>query len=522
MKKMIMNRFSIVAAVVSLTCLVSSCNEWLKELSTSQVSDSAMFQTRTGFEDALTGVYIAMAAPEAYGADYTWWINDLVAYPYNSMQADVYRAFQSHLYNTTVSRPIVESMWRGGYFIISNANKLLAELENNGHSVLSDEEFDLIKGELLGIRAYVHFDLSRMFDCHRVDLSTSEILAVPYQTAYGKEPCPQLSYAEFFRNIKEDLAASVDLLARVDPAKVGYSDAFQARVNVNGYWNNRKKHLNYYAAKALQARILLWLCDTKEAAKVAQEVASEALESGFVSWIDADTQLKLYDNDQKDWTFSCEHFFSLEVTDLYSEASRYFFSGGQGQGLTVQTDVVDLSLFINDPISLLSNTSGIEDLRGPAMLLSYIGSGYRVMKLYGSTTQYSAYRNIIPMLKLSEMYYIMAEDRVVSSDNAKALTYFDEVRTHRGITQTIEESGLGLSYLTNAGAIYDFLLNEYYREFLCEGQLIFTLKRFSHQGYQFVAPAFTQYATGTDILRYPYPADEIAYGRIQDKMEKGK
>ena len=126
-----MKRYIAVPAVALLLSLPAfvSCEGWLEATSSSQVSDKKLFSSRSGFHEALSGVYLAMAKTEAYGGDYTWRINDLVCVPYTSQSGTFFRAFQQQNYTASVAVPYLEKMWQGGYNIIANANKVLQELE---------------------------------------------------------------------------------------------------------------------------------------------------------------------------------------------------------------------------------------------------------------------------------------------------------------------------------------------------------------------------------------------------------
>ena len=54
------------------------------------------------------------------------------------------------------------SIWEKSYNLIANINKLLENCEKY-RDVLSDEYYQLIKGEALALRAYLHFDIFRLF-----------------------------------------------------------------------------------------------------------------------------------------------------------------------------------------------------------------------------------------------------------------------------------------------------------------------------------------------------------------------
>ena len=83
MKKTI---YTIVFAA-TLLALSTSCEKWLEATSSSQIADKKLFSTRTGFHEALTGVYLAMGQKATYGANYTFLVNDVVCCPYVASNA---------------------------------------------------------------------------------------------------------------------------------------------------------------------------------------------------------------------------------------------------------------------------------------------------------------------------------------------------------------------------------------------------------------------------------------------------
>ena len=106
------------------------------------------------------------------------------------------------------------------------------------------------------------------------------------------------------------------------------------------------------------------------------------------------------------------------------------------------------------------------------------------------------------MIKISEMYYIMAEYYIRHGQPEQALAMMDVVREHRGITvdydpaTTDAESELTLEYL---------------REFMGEGQVFYYFKRTG------AASPVTSFELTADNLIYRYPQDEVnTGGRHQD------
>jgi hypothetical protein len=83
-----------------------------------------------------------------------------------------------------------------------------------------------------------------------------------------------------------------------------------------------------------------------------------------------------------------------------------------------------------------------------------------------STSWPTAYRNKMPIIKLSEMYFIAAE-ALKDTDITKASAMINEVRIHRGLTT-----------MNIDRAVFDtVLLQEFRKDVIGEGQLFFFHKR---------------------------------------------
>ena len=81
--------------------------------------------------------------------------------------------------------PRIENIWLKAYNAIANINNELEYLEKE-KSILDPINYAIIKGELLGLRAYVHFDLIRLFGYGNV-AGREEVLSketIPYVTEY--------------------------------------------------------------------------------------------------------------------------------------------------------------------------------------------------------------------------------------------------------------------------------------------------------------------------------------------------
>ena len=482
-----------------------SCDKWLEGTSSSQVSDEKMFSTKSGFHEALTGVYISMASPDCYGRNFTFYANELSAVSYNTVESNTFKIWLQHSFDDVTATACIESMWQSAYFTIANANKILRELERHRGDVMADEwEYNMVKGEMLAVRAFVHFDLMRMFGLDEWTGDNAGKLTIPYVTEYTLAATAQKSYADTKALLLKDIEDALKCLGS-DPVLGIYPEDFETNYNADGFWSNRRYHLNYYAVKALAARVLLWAGNYDEAVKYASDVIENSLERlGVVKWIDPDVEVKKTDNDRKDWSFSSEHIFSLDVNDLYSLTSGYCF-GGTDINMTIASEAVEDELFPRD-IHGIGNNDGAEDVRGYAMLLKYGGKGYQSYKLYSSSSMAAEYRNRIPMIRISEMYYILAFISAMNDDIDSMKDSVIAVMSHRGYT-SISFDEFSDDFMKRA-----FLI-EMSREFLGEGQLFYWYRLYERLKCRYSISAMNN----TSGLMYPYPTSETSYGHVQEK-----
>lgn len=497
------NRIINIALLLMSGVSAVSCSGWLDVTSSSKMTDTQLYSTKTGFHEALTGIYISMTSQDCYGKNYTWGANDLTCYPTAAVSNPEYTTWKQHLYNNVTATGTITSMWRSGYNVVANVNKFLDELEHNG-VITDEEEFALLRGEAMGLRAYVMFDMLRMFGRDSWDGENAEKRTIPYPLVYTKDVHPQQTYKDAAKLLHYDIEGALECLKN-DPVTGGASDRFEQELNVDGYWSNRTKHFNYYAALALAARVDMWEGDYDGAAGKAQEVIDGAIANGAVAWVDPEAIVKETNYDRRDWNLSSEHLFSLDVTDLYSIIRPYYYSMDINGNIFVDPIAADL-LFANQGGSL----SGAEDIRGTALWLDYTSMGYKINKYYSSTDYYTGYRNRIAMIRLSEMYYIIAETKLRQGDMDGFIASVDEVRRHRGISVSIAEDALPEG--STSDDAFALLEAEYVKEFVGEGRLFFFYKRLGNLPMHIFANSVDYHGK----LMYPYPTAETSYGRVQD------
>lgn len=508
-----------ILAIFTVLGILPGCNKWLEATSSSQISAEQLYSSRAGFHEALSGVYLAMGDQSCYGGNFTWFVNELTGSPVMIQNDKTFESFQRFQYTNSTSFPIVTAMWKSGYNVLANINKILLELDNHRDVVKDEREYALIRGELLALRAYIHFDMMRMWGVKDWGGDNAAKMAIPYVTEYKKEPTDQRTYTETVALLNADLNEAIRLLEE-DPIRGETSESFQQALNPDGFWDNRTFHLNWYAARALKARILLWQNRYDEAATLAREIIDEVFEKGIVSWVDPVEQLNKTSNDERDWTFSSEHLFTLEVTALYDAINLYYLKADQfASTVSLSTDVV--TALYQTPVYYEFNEDGAEatpgftmvgDIRGPALMLKYAGRSYQIYKFYGTSS--STYRNHFPMIRLSELYMICAEAALRDHQLAQMLTILNTLHGHRGVEDEIPVT-IAESYQNYEDQAISFLWEEMVREFIGEGQLFYFVKRCGQE----ITSGYTQEMIPTNRyyqLTYPYPTEESSYGHIQE------
>ncbi|MCF4100778.1 RagB/SusD family nutrient uptake outer membrane protein [Gillisia sp. M10.2A] len=474
---------------LSIAVTASSCEkEWLDVTANTQIEASEQFNSEDGFKDALMGVYIGMTAPELYSKDLTWNIVDLLSQQYETLPiASQYDQIQQFKYDATSSIDKLDGIWKKSYNVLANINLALAYIDKDD-SVLQDIDHSLIKGELLALRAFVHFDLLRLYGIGDLgNRNVSGEYAIPYVTQYGKEVTPQLDYIETFALLENDIETAMELL-KEDPVYPNSSrdENYFTEANRNGFYNHREQRLNYYAVKALQARVLQW--QGGEKLQAAAMVAEEVINESFTSLIASENYPV-----SSDPIFYPEILFGLNVEGFANIVNPQLNAeSSTNYDALYYTQERATDVFETDSVNI-----GLADVRFNTLLQSQ-SRGLINIKLLQSTDS----RNIMPLIKLPEMYYIAAEYHLEKGNVGTAVNYINTVRSSRGIIQQIPEN-------SEVEQVREELMKEYRKEFLMEGQLFFFYKR---KGLSNIPGLSDDTVVDDDIYVLPYPDNEVEFG----------
>ena len=456
---------------VGIALLMSSCNDWLDVQPRSQVEDTELFETESGYKEALAGVYSSMVSTKTYAKEATYGFIGVLGQEWDFYYSAQYDDVAAYNYEAAMPTSYIREFWANSYSGIANVNNLLRHIDSHP-GLFSTNNYGVIKGEALALRAFLHFDLLR---CFGVSYAVNpDQPAIPYSTALSYRVFPQLPVHEVAEKAISDLLAAEELLKTSDPIITGRE--IDETVD-NGYLINRQMHLNYYAVKALEARVYLWMGENDKAFDAAKEV----IESGKFNWSTVANMQAGYDR-----CFGDEHLFALNNLTLTADIADKFFSDGSQYSFAVTRDRL-LDYFEN----------ATQDYRYTFLFKS--GSATHANNRYitkydesSGTSTYYKYK--MPLIRLSEMYLIKSEVEYRQGDADAAKATLNKLRKARNLP--------GIDELP---ADFDLeLIREYRREFLGEGQLFFLYKRLNRANILYS----TVDAVAEKVYTFPLPITE--------------
>ncbi|MFS2724713.1 RagB/SusD family nutrient uptake outer membrane protein [Bacteroides thetaiotaomicron] len=444
--------------------LVTSCSDWLDVAPSNQVNDDKMFSNGDGYRNALNGVYSKMSTESMYGREMSWGLIDVVGQTYVKSRmktTSTYRKAAEYAYDDSDVKSIISNIWSDSYKDIAFCNNLIAHVAVADPSTFVEGEYEknLIWGEALGLRALLHFDILRMF---APSMATDDKKSyIPYVDTYPVTSTTYEPNEVILGKIKTDLLKAKELMAVCDTVEspkswmtTSYRMLGQGTTNdmpSDVFFAYRGFRMNYYAVTALLARVYRWEGNYEAAFKSAKEVV-EAIDGDSNNYFDFTKSTELESN-LKDYN---SIIMALSFNDLTERYSSYITSG-------------ESVLFIIDAETVFENLK--EDARGDALLGDLNGSKYSLKNTIKVGNNGS---DMIPMIRLSEMYYVMGEYYARNSDLKKAAEMLQVVRSARGIIQQTLSLGSWEDFQSE-------LLKEVRKELLGEGQLYFEYKRLNQK-----------------------------------------
>lgn len=499
MKKLLIILFFSIIGISILT----SCDKWLDASPSTEVREDEMFNSVEGFQQVLNGCYINMTTTGLYSEYLSFRTVEVLAHQYSLHQQSYDIGFYQYSYSGTVVLDIIESIWKELYNTIANANNALKFIDQN-REVLDPINYHVIKGELLAMRAFLHFDLMRLFGVSnlsgRTDKETK--LTIPYVTELSKKIEDQQSYAETIQFMVNDLTQALELLKDFDPITNTHPASYYAEVNEEGFFNKRNQRFNYYAVKALLARVYMWegsQANLSKAFTLASETITDLETKSVITWITSSAGASL------DPILSTEHILALDAINLWKRTMNHFATNpdnATGYDGFFYTSIRAQEVFEVPTTdyrfnSMLNYHAGVQETyTSKKFLLS--------SSVHPSTGAFLTTHSSIPLIRIPELYYMAAEclARQSSPDYAQALRYLNTVRVYRGLPE--------LTGINDGLTMMNEIKKEYLKEFLSEGQMFYYYKRTGDT-------EIPDYGEDADdkVYMLPYPDIEIQLGRVQ-------
>jgi hypothetical protein len=439
---------------------MTACGDWLDVSPLGEVKETDMYENEEGFQGVLTGAYVAMAAADLYGKALTIQVPELLArnwdvYSSTGLEANIH----DYDFETTAAKLQIANSWHAYYNAIAGLNSLLAAIDEK-QEVFTSGNYALIKGEAKGLRAFLHFDVLRLWGPVPLGADAAA-LAIPYveEVARGGEELLSLPLGTVLQKIIADLDEAETLLQ--DDPITRYSRAVLNNGSggpADEYHYYRQNRFNLLAVKATKARYYQWIDRQDLAARYAREVieavvsstgsrvfqlATEETVGGTVS-VDADLLM------------SVEHVFALHNPHFSGIMEPFFFVGNCKQELEAINTAYEKS-FHSDDIRCKTNRYW-EELQSPRRQAVF-------KKFYDPTTKVSA--TVMPLIRLAEMYFIVMECGPLAEANERLVDF----RVARVMSSSIDNS------LASESDVHSRLEKEYRKEFYGEGQMFYFYKR---------------------------------------------
>jgi starch-binding outer membrane protein, SusD/RagB family len=431
---MFKKRFKVYFLFAALLMLsLAGCKKWLDVDPPLQVDQNTVYSNEQGFREVLNGVYLQMGDINLYGRDMTFGLISVLGRSYDTTISpaigNLYYEGARYNFQDESVKTTFKHMWENLYQCIGNLNNLLANIENK-QNLFSGNNYNTIKGEALALRAFIHFDLLRMF-VPSPAVAGNNVPAIPYVTTMSPYATPVSTTGAVLDQCLTDLQNAQSLLSNADLAT---------------------SKMTFWGAKGLLARIYLYKGDLTNA----QANALAVINSNKFPLTDVTGSFPV-----SELMFTKEHLFS--IYSYFNTSLSYYKS--------VLNTNPPLAFTRNNQIALFVTGSGATADKRNLFVDPSTGT------VNGTPTNnisprkfYQTNANVLPLIRMTEMYYIAAECATASLDSLTATNLLDSVRVHRAVPKYT------LAALKTDSLKVE-ISKEYQKEFLGEGQVFFYYKR---------------------------------------------
>ena len=474
-----------------VSCLfMVSCKKFLDLPPKDKVAQSELFKDEQGFKDALMGTYLGMDKPQN-GANYGLYTTNLtmgmlstLAYNYDNATVSgvgvggtFYNNVVYYVYADAQVKAEIAGIWGGMYNNIANLNNLLEQIDSKKGEFTKDN-YDRVKGEAIALRALFHFDLVRMFG--QPPLTGMNTKAIPYVRKFGVRPTSFSTVGEALDSCIADLQSAKTILANADTSAVFHAVA-------DPFVSYTQNHMNYWAVNALLARVYLYKGEKDNADLYARTVIGSNKFPLITSNLAAAT------NALRDRTFYQEQLFSVYSSNI-KNYNVDLFNKSSGNPLRLQP---------TGKSTIYTTGSGsANDYRYTSWFDNNVAAVNVPSKFFQDANLPYELQNIVPLIRVSEMYYIAAECANAKGNISDGAGLLNKVRQSRGLL------ALNPAGISNTDSLSTEIMREYQKEFIQEGQTFFYYKRLNKDLKQVTG---TTAIIPADVYVFPIPDKEKEY-----------
>ena len=410
----------------------SSCSKWLDVHPKSQITEDDQFSNENGYAEALNGVYLKMSDQGHYGSYSTFNYLDILSQYYEFNASDSRFPLTQYDYSTSEGQAVSNSIWKATYSEIANINNLIIHLNEVDKKMFDGDNYNLIKGEALALRALLHFDIYRLY---APNIKLDNTTRLPYVTTVGVEPTEGIIQSEFLNKVMDDLNEASKLLVDVDPI-VGNAGAKYDDME-------RTSRVNYYAVQAMLAKVYA----NKGEKDLAYTAAKSIIDASNVFSFATDDEINA-----GDLLFSNEIIFGVH-NQLLNSIQETYFSNSQ----------LNLGIEESHYNAIFESESTDRRANNLFSTINVSSINYFVLNKYKDMESLAEYQSMVPIIRLGEMYLIAAENAPTATES---LSLLNVLRIARGILEVSDET-----------LIADYIKSEYKKEMIGDGQLFYYYKK---------------------------------------------
>lgn len=448
-----MKKITIILTVLG-AMLITSCEDFLDVKPSNLANSETSITNAADAKVAINGLMRKMTSAEYYGRNFVIYGDAKggdFAIRSQGRGLDYYYSFNHSATSGTGS-----GFWSQIYHNILQANNLILNIQKmedagNGTAALSD-----YKAQALTARALMYFDLVRIYGkSYNMDKSSFGVPLILEPLDASAQPT-RSSVEDVYIQILKDLTDAAPFLSQN---------------KVNGY-------INYYANKAIEARVQLYMGNHTAALAAAEDVITSGKYSLYsnTAWVgswatpfgsESIMELAIFPA-EADLTTASLGYYLLRLAKVtgasgWFMASDYWITRMSEDPTDIRWGIMDY-----DESSTTRFGSSLKYVGGTAML--------------GDKASRSAVN--IKVIRLSEMYLLAAEAALSlpTPDRVKAATYLNEIRKRAPALAPADETTVTV----------DMIMDEKSKEFFAEGHRYFDMIRLNKTiefNDEFITPA---------------------------------